>query len=304
MTGFIGRRVAQGVLTIALVSAIVFIFMNVAGDPAILLLPPEANTRDIAQIRHALGLDRPLYVRYVSLMTGFWFNHQVKSFRYQDPLVPLILSHLERTLILAAASVTLSVSIAIPLGTLAALRRGSAVDAIVRVLTVLASSVPSFCSSIFLIYVFAVKLQLLPVFGLGVKNAVLPIAALSLFQVAILLRLFRSELLDVLTQDYIRTARAKGVPNRGTLVRHAFKNAAIPVLTMTGLLLNSLVLGAVVVEPIFAWPGMGWLLYQSVLGRDYPVVVGATMIAAIIIVFVNLATDILHVWFDPRIRVA
>lgn len=304
MTRFIGRRLLQGLCTVLLVSVIVFTFMDLAGDPAILLLPPEANAQDVSQLRQALGLDRPLYVRYASLMLNFWTSGRVKSFRYQDRVLPLIVSHLGRSLILATASIVISVCLAIPLGALAALRRARAVDTVVRVLTVLASSIPSFCSSILLVYVFAVKLRLLPVYGIGVPNAVLPVVALSLFQVAILLRLFRSELLEVLAQDYLRTARAKGVPGRAVLARHAFKNAAIPVLTMTGLLLNSLVLGAVVVEPIFAWPGLGWLLFQSVIGRDYPVVVGATMIGAMVIILVNLSVDLVHVWFDPRIRVA
>lgn len=304
MTRFIGRRLLQGVFTVVVVSAIVFAFMEFAGDPAILLLPPEANAQDVGQLRHALGLDRPLYVRYAVFMVNFWTSNRVKSFRYQDQIVALIGSHLVRSLVLAVASVLVSISVALPLGAMAAVRRGGAADTALRVLTVLASSVPVFCSSILLIYVFAVRLPIFPVFGLGVPNAVLPVTALSLFQIAILLRLFRSELVDVLRQDYLRTARAKGVPQPWVLARHAFRNAAIPVLAMTGLLLNSLVLGAVVVEPIFAWPGVGWLLFQSVIGRDYPVVVGTTMVAAMVIILVNLVVDMVHVWLDPRIRIA
>jgi peptide/nickel transport system permease protein len=299
---FIARRLLQGVLTILVVSAVVFAFMELAGDPAILLLPPEANAQDVGQLRHTLGLDRPLYIRYSSFMMNFWTSDRVRSFRYQDQILPLIGSHLARSLILAFASIVISICIAIPLGTVAAVRRGSMLDAALRVLTVLASSVPSFCSSILLIYLFAVKVRLFPVYGIGLPNAVLPVTALSLFQVAILLRLFRSELADVLGQDYLRTARAKGVSQAVILSRHAFKNAAIPVVAMTGLLLNSLVLGAVVVEPIFAWPGVGWLLFQSVIGRDYPVVVGTTMVAAIVIILVNLTVDMVHLWLDPRIR--
>jgi peptide/nickel transport system permease protein len=299
---FIARRLLQGVLTILVVSAVVFAFMELAGDPAILLLPPEANAQDVGQLRHTLGLDRPLYIRYSSFMMNFWTSDRVRSFRYQDQILPLIGSHLARSLILAVASIVISICIAIPLGTVAAVRRGSMLDAALRVLTVLASSVPSFCSSILLIYLFAVKVRLFPVYGIGLPNAVLPVTALSLFQVAILLRLFRSELADVLGQDYLRTARAKGVSQAVILSRHAFKNAAIPVVAMTGLLLNSLVLGAVVVEPIFAWPGVGWLLFQSVIGRDYPVVVGTTMVAAIVIILVNLTVDMVHLWLDPRIR--
>jgi peptide/nickel transport system permease protein len=299
---FIARRRLQGPLTILVVSAVVFAFMQLAGDPAILLVPPEASAQDVGQLRHTLVLDRPLYIRYASFMMNFWTSERVRSFRYQDQILPLIGSHLARSLILAVASIVISVCIAIPPGAVAAVRRGSMLDTTLRVLTVLASSVPSLCSSILLIYLFAVKVRLFPVYGIGLLNAVLPVSALSLFQVAILLRLFRSELADVLDQDYLRTARAKGVSQPVILSRHAFKNAAIPVVAMTGLLLNSLVLGAVVVEPIFAWPGVGWLPFQSVIGRDYPVVVGTTMVAAIVIILVNLTVDMVHVWMDPRIR--
>jgi ABC-type dipeptide/oligopeptide/nickel transport system permease component len=149
-----------------------------------------------------------------------------------------------------------------------------------------------------------VKYRVLPVAGLGLRNAVLPVATLVCLQVAILMRLFRSELLEVFSQDYIRTARSKGLRERAVLTRHAFRNAAIPVLTMAGLLLNYLVLGAVVVEPIFAWPGLGWLMVQSVSARDYPVVVGAATIAAVLVAGINLAVDVLQVWIDPRVRVA
>jgi ABC-type dipeptide/oligopeptide/nickel transport system permease component len=178
------------------------------------------------------------------------------------------------------------------------------VDVVIRLVAVAGDSVPSFCTGIVLMYIFAVQLAVLPVAGLGLKNAVLPVATLAMFQVAVLLRLFRSELLDVIRQDYIRTARAKGLWERLVLTRHAFKNAAIPMLSMAGLLLNVLVLGAVVVEPMFAWPGLGWLIVQSVLTRDYPVVVGAAAIAAVLVALINLSVDILLVWIDPRIRMA
>lgn len=304
MAQFLARRIIQGVLTVVVVSAIVFGFMEAAGDPAILLLPPEANAKDVAQLRHALGLDEPLYARYASFMMSFWTSDRVRSFRYQDRILPLISSHLERSLILAVASVVVSVCVAVPLGALAAVKRGGPIDVALRVSTVLLSSVPAFCSSILLIYLFAVKIRLFPVYGMGVPNAVLPVTSLALFQIAILLRLFRSELVTVLSQDYLRTARAKGVSQPRVLGRHALKNAAIPVVAMTGLLLNSLILGAVVVEPIFAWPGIGWLLFQSVTGRDYPVVVGAAVMAAVLIILVNLAVDMMHLWLDPRIRTA
>lgn len=302
MLAFVSRRLAQSLITVFAVSVIVFIFMNLAGDPAILLLPPEAKPADVQLLRESLGLNRPAYVRYISFMTHFWYSDQIKSFKYNDRLLPLILTHLQWTLVLAVAALILSLAIGIPLGTLAARRRARAIDVAVRVIAVLGESIPAFVTAIVLMFLFAVQYRVLPVAGLGLRNAVLPVATLVCLQMAILMRLFRSELLDVFSQDYIRTARSKGLRERVVLTRHAFRNAAIPVLTMAGLLLNYLVLGAVVVEPIFAWPGLGWLMVQSVSARDYPVVVGAATIAAVLIAVINLAVDVLQVWIDPRVR--
>jgi len=301
---YIGRRLLQGALTVLAVSALVFGFMTMAGDPAILLLPPEAGTAELERFRRELGLDRPAHVRYVAFMTGFWSSATVRSFRYSEPLVPLILGHLRWTLVLAAAAMTLALAVALPLGAWAARRRGRLADVLIRLVAVVGESVPSFVTAILLMFLLAVRFPLLPVAGLGVVHAVLPVATLTLFQLAVLLRLLRSELLDVLGQDYVRTARAKGVGEGAVLGRHALRNALIPVVAMAGLLLNGLVVGAVVVEPIFAWPGLGWLLVQSVFARDYPVVVGGATVAAIVVALVNLAVDVLQVWIDPRIRTA
>jgi peptide/nickel transport system permease protein len=304
MYGFIGRRLGQAVVTVFVVSVVVFLLMNLAGDPAVLLLPPEAGAADLARFRHELGLDRPLYVQYVTFMARFWYSDAVRSFRYSDRLLPLVVSHLRWTLVLAGLAMAVAVLVALPLGALAALRRGRLVDVVIRLVAVLGESVPSFCTAIVLMFLFAVRFPVLPVAGLGVPHAVLPVATLALLQVAVLLRLFRGELLEVFGQDYIRTAHAKGLRGAAVLVRHAFRNAAIPVVAMAGLLLNFLVLGAVVVEPIFAWPGLGWLLVQSVLARDYPVVVGGATLAAVLVALINLGVDVLQVWIDPRIRVS
>jgi peptide/nickel transport system permease protein len=303
MFRFAIRRLAQSLVTVFAVSVIVFIFMHLAGDPAILLLPPEANAADVSHIRRTLGLDRPPYVQYVSFMTKFWYSDQVKSFKYSDRLLPLILTHLRWTLVLAVVSLGLSLILAIPLGAIAARNRSRGFDVVVRILAVLGESVPAFVTAIVLMLVFAVKYRVLPVAGLGLANAVLPVMTLVVLQVAVLMRLFRSELLDVYAQDYIRTARSKGLREQAVFSKHAFRNAAIPVLTMAGLLLNYLVLGAVVVEPIFAWPGFGWLLVQSVAARDYPVVVGGATVASVLVAMVNLSVDILQVWIDPRVRI-
>jgi peptide/nickel transport system permease protein len=301
---YIGRRLLQSVLTVVAVSALVFAFMTMAGDPAVLLLPPEAGTAELERFRHELGLDRPAHVRYVAFMTKFWYGDAVRSFRYSDRLLPLVLGHLRWTLVLAGAAMTLALALALPLGAWAARRRGGAADVLIRLVAVVGESVPSFVTAILLMDVLAVWLRLLPVAGLGVRQAVLPVATLTLFQLAVLLRLLRSELLEVLGQDYVRTARGKGAGEAAILARHALPNALIPVVAMAGLLLNGLVVGAVVVEPIFAWPGLGWLLVQSVFARDYPVVVGGATIAAAVVALVNLLVDVLQVWIDPRIRAA
>lgn len=303
MSQFITRRALQAVVTVIIVSIVVFLFVQISGDPAALLVPEEASVEDIARMRSRLGLDRPLYVQYLLFMRDFWRGETLRSFRYYQPLLPLILDAFRWTLILAGGAMIISVVLGLPLGTLAALKRGSAVDVVIRVVAIFGQSMPSFWVAMLLMLFIAVKLQLLPVSGLGVRQAILPMATLAFFQVAVLLRLFRSEMLEVIHQDYVRTARAKGLQETAVIYQHTLKNAILPVLTMTGLQLGNLVLGAVVVEPIFAWPGLGHLMVNSVFARDYPVVVGGAIVAAIIVTTINLIVDILYGILDPRIRV-
>ena len=266
-------------------------------------MPEQATPEDAANYRKALGLDRPLYEQYFQFMGNFWFSDTVKSFRFHQPLLPLILQHLKYTLILAALTIVISSVLAVPLGIISALKRGSVLDVGIRVVAVMGQSMPSFWVAMLLMLILAVYLRLFPVSGLGVKNVVLPTITLAFFQMAILLRLVRSEMLEVMQQDYIRTARAKGVSELWVTIRHALKNAAIPVITVMGLQFGALVQGAIVVEPIFAWPGLGWLLVESIAARDFPVVVAGAIIAAVFVTLVNLVVDLLYGWLDPRIRV-
>jgi len=304
MYQFIIQRLLQALATIMVVSIVVFLFVHLSGDPSALLLPDQATPEDIARLRAQLGLDRPLHIQYLAFMRDFWRGQALKSFRYDLPVLPLVLGALRWTLVLVGAAMLISVVVAIPLGTVAALTRGSLLDVAIRVLAVFGQSMPSFWVAMMLMLFIAVKLKLLPVSGLGWRHAILPIATLTFFQIAVLLRLFRSEMLEVIHQDYIRTARAKGLGETAVVYRHAFKNTAIPVVTMVGLQFSTLVTGAVVTEPIFAWPGVGFLLVNSVFLRDYPVVVGAAMVAAIIVTTVNLGVDILYSLLDPRIRLS
>ena len=304
MVRFIVDRTIQAFVTIFVVSVVVFLFVQASGDPAALLVPETASIDHIEEMRERLGLDRPIYVQYFTFMRDFWSGQSIRSFRYDQAVLGLTLGALKWTMVLAGGAMIISVLVAIPLGTIAALKRGSPIDLGIRIVAVFGQSMPSFWVAMLLMLFISVKLQWLPVSGLGWKNAILPMATLSFFQVAVLLRLFRSEMLEVIHQDYIRTAHSKGLQERVVVYRHAFKNAALPTLTLAGLQLSALVLGAVVVEPIFAWPGLGSLLVTSVFFRDFPVVVGASMIAAILVTTVNLIVDILYGRLDPRIRVS
>lgn len=303
MHRFIIERLIQSAVIVAVVSVIVFLFVHASGDPAALLVPEQATAADAANYRKALGLDRPIYEQYVQFMSHFWFSDTVKSFRFQQPLLPLVLQHLKFTLILAALTIVASSLLAVPLGIFSALRRGSVMDVGIRLVAVMGQSMPSFWVAMLLMLILAVHLRLFPVSGVGVKNIVLPAMTLAFFQMAVLLRLVRSEMLEVMGQEYVRTARAKGVPELWVTIRHGLKNAAIPVITVMGLQFGALVQGAIVVEPIFAWPGLGWLLVESIAARDFPVVVAGAIIAAVFVTLVNLIVDLLYGWLDPRIRV-
>jgi peptide/nickel transport system permease protein len=303
MHRFIIERLIQSAVIVAVVSVIVFLFVHASGDPAALLVPEQATAADAANYRKALGLDRPIYEQYVQFMSHFWFSDTVKSFRFQQPLLPLVLQHLKFTLILTALTIVASSLLAVPLGIFSALRRGSVMDVGIRLVAVMGQSMPSFWVAMLLMLILAVHLRLFPVSGVGVKNIVLPAMTLAFFQLAVLLRLVRSEMLEVMGQEYVRTARAKGVPELWVTIRHGLKNAAIPVITVMGLQFGALVQGAIVVEPIFAWPGLGWLLVESIAARDFPVVVAGAIIAAVFVTLVNLIVDLLYGWLDPRIRV-
>jgi peptide/nickel transport system permease protein len=303
MHRFIIERLIQSVVIVVVVSVIVFLFVHASGDPAALLVPEQATAADAANYRKALGLDRPIYEQYVQFMSHFWFSDTVKSFRFQQPLLPLVLQHLKFTLILTALTIVASSLLAVPLGIFSALRRGSVMDVGIRLVAVMGQSMPSFWVAMLLMLILAVHLRLFPVSGVGVKNIVLPAMTLAFFQLAVLLRLVRSEMLEVMGQEYVRTARAKGVPELWVTIRHGLKNAAIPVITVMGLQFGALVQGAIVVEPIFAWPGLGWLLVESIAARDFPVVVAGAIIAAVFVTLVNLIVDLLYGWLDPRIRV-
>ena len=291
-------------LTVAVgVAAVIFVLLHLSGDPVALLVPADAPPEVMRDTRRALGLDRPLPQQFFIYLSRAAAGDLGTSLRHNLPVAQLIRERLPRTILLAAAALALALVIAIPAGIVSALRRGTLVDRLAMVLAVAGQAVPIFWLALMLIWVFAVRLEWLPVFGSGtLLHLVLPAVSLSTIVLGRLARLVRSSMLEVLEQDYVRTARAKGLGETSVVWGHALKNAAIPIVTVVGLQLAQLLGGAVVTETIFAWPGVGVLAAEAVFNRDFPVVQGVTLVISLIFVAANLAVDLAYVALNPRIR--
>lgn len=305
MVQYILRRLIQAVFVILGVVTAVFIITNITGDPVTLMLGDQASAADIERVREQLGLDRPLYVQY------FEFLSRAVRGDFQDSLrfgghssMDIVLDRYPRTIALAMTALILSVVLAIVLGTISAVKRYSAIDNAVMFLALLGQSIPNFWLGIMLILLFAVNLGWLPSQGydLSPKHLILPTITLAAPGLARLTRLTRSGMLEVLSSDYIRTARAKGLREQAVLMRHAFKNTSIPLITVIGLDFGTLLGGAIITEQIFQWDGVGQLLVTAINSRDFPVVQAAVFIIAASFVLINLIVDILYVWLDPRVR--
>ena len=303
MTRYITRRAAYCALSLLLLSLTIFFFVRVTGDPAALLVEPGASAADIAAIHHRFGLDQPLWVQYGLFMWSLAHGDLGQSFYYQTPVIDLYLSRLPNSLMLAGVAMVFSLLIGIPSGILAAVRVGRFWDSAGKVFALLGLSLPSFWVGLVLILLFSVYLHWLPSSGAGTPlHLIMPAFALGWYFAAAHMRLTRSSMLDVLGSEYIKLARLKGLPEALVITKHAFKNALIPVLTLAGINLVIMVNVAVVVETVFAWPGIGRLLYEGITFRDFPVVQGVVLLGGAMIVVVNLAIDILYAVIDPRIR--
>ncbi len=303
MTRYITQRAAYCALSLLLLSLTIFFFVRVTGDPAALLVEPGASAADIAAIHHRFGLDRPLWVQYGLFMWSLAHGDLGQSFYYQTPVFDLYLSRLPNSLMLAGVAMVFSLLIGIPSGILAAVRVGRFWDSAGKVFALLGLSLPSFWVGLVLILLFSVYLHWLPSSGAGTPlHLIMPAFALGWYFAAAHMRLTRSSMLDVLGSEYIKLARLKGLPEALVIAKHAFKNALIPVLTLAGINLVIMVNVAVVVETVFAWPGIGRLLYEGITFRDFPVVQGVVLLGGAMIVVVNLAIDILYAVIDPRIR--
>ena len=303
MKRFILKRLGYAVLSLLLLSLMIFLFVRLMGDPAVLLVEPGASKADLAAIHAQLGLDQPIWVQYAKFMSSLVRGDLGHSFYYRTPVLELYLSRLPYSLLLAVAAMAFSLLVGIPSGILAAVRVNQWWDSAGKIFALLGLSLPSFWVGLVMILFFSVYLGWLPSSGSGTAlHVVMPAFALGWYFAAAHMRLTRSSMLEVLGSEYVKLARLKGLPEALVIGKHAFKNALIPVLTLAGINLVIMVNVAVVVETVFAWPGVGRLLYEGIAFRDFPVVQATVLIGGAMIVIVNFHVDILYAVIDPRIR--
>ncbi|MEH7344188.1 ABC transporter permease [Bacillus sp. JJ1532] len=303
MKKFLLKQILQIIPVLFLITLIVFILVNVTGDPVTLALPMDATEEEREELTRALGLDKPLLVQYGVFISNLVQGDFGNSFKYQEAALPIILDRLPATLELATASMVVAIIISVPLGILSATRRNSFLDLFITGGSVLGKAMPNFWLGIMLILLFSVTLGMFPVSGRGtMAHLVLPAITLGAGIAAQMTRLIRSSMLDILGQDYIRTARAKGLVEAIVINKHGLRNALIPVITIMALQTSTLIGGTLITETVFAWPGMGQLLIQSVNARDMAVVQAATFIIALFVIFSNLLADLAYRFLDPRIK--
>jgi peptide/nickel transport system permease protein len=305
MQRYIIQRLLQGLLLLVMVGAIVFFLGRLTGNPVDLMLPEDATEEDRRALIETLGLDRPYTQQFVLFLKNALRGDLGTSIRYRQSTVEVFFSRLPNTLKLIPATVLVALVLALPLGILAAIYRGSLIDKAAGMLAVLGIATPNFWLGIILIYIFSVHLRWLPSARMGgFAHYILPTITLGTFLVAGIMRLVRSSMLEVLDSEFVKLARLKGLPEVIVVVRHALRNALIPVLTLFGVFLANLVTGAIVTETVFAWPGIGRLTFEAVLYRDYPLLQTVVILDAILVLLVTLVVDILYAYVDPRIRYA
>lgn len=305
---YVMRRCLQSCVVFGAILVIVFLMLQITGDPAAVLMPLDASAEDLQAFRQEMGFDQPLHRQFTAFLFGgpktrgiirgdFGF-----SYRHEIPAMGLVLEHFPNTVLLAVVAVLIAVTLAIPAGVLSASFRNSWIDYVCSVGSMFGQSMPNFWLGLLLILLFAVLLGWLPTSGFDAWYSVLlPALTAGLYAMARIMRMVRSRMLEVLGMDYIRTARSKGIRESVVVLRHALKNAAIPVVTLVGLELGILLGGTVVTEAVFAWPGVGFLVVDAISNQDYPVVQAAVALLACVFVVVNLAVDLLYSWLDPRI---
>jgi peptide/nickel transport system permease protein len=301
---FLLRRLAQLALVLVGVSVVVFSIVRLTGDPVVIFLGENATAQAVAEMRAELGLDRPIHVQYARFLGNALRGDFGISLRYRQSALSLFLERLPATLELTAAALALSILVGLPVGVTAALRPNSLFDGLVRAFSLVGQAIPGFYLGLVSIIVLGAHLKLLPTGGRGtLAQLILPASTLAAYQIAVVARFARGAMLEVLGEDFVRTARAKGLARLRVIVGHALRNALIPVVTILALQFGTLLSGAVVTETVFSWPGVGRLAVQAISTRDFAVVQVTVMITAALFVVINLLTDVLYVMLDPRIRV-
>jgi peptide/nickel transport system permease protein len=303
--GYILKRLGLAVAVALAVSMIAFLLLRLSGDPAIAIAGEGARSEDIEMVRKTYGFDRPLPVQYVEWLGKTLRGDFGESIYFKTPAAPLIFAKLETTMALGLLSLAFALALSIPLGVLAAVYRNSWIDRLCLALAVLGQALPNFFFALLLIMVFSISLRWLPVSGSGTwQHFVMPTIALGYYAAPAFMRLIRAGMIEVLEADYIRTARAKGLPAGRVIFKHALRNAVVPVVALAAVQLGFLLGGSVVIETIFALDGLGYLAYQSITFKDFPVMQNIVLLLSVIYVVLTLASDVANAWLDPRIRVA
>jgi len=303
MARFIIIRLFQGIITLIVISIVVFALARASGDPVMLMAPPMATLEDLEAIRQHLGLDKSLPEQYWVFLKNLSHGDFGESIRNRQAVSKLIGERLPNTITLGLSAILLGISVSLFLGVTAACKFGTWMDSGVKLLAICGQALPSFWLAIVAISIFAVWLGWLPTSGIGgPDHYVLPVLTLSFFMLPIMTRLIRSSMLEVLDSEYVKLARIKGLSERLVIWKHALRNAIIPLLTAAGITFGTIVTGAVVIETVFAWPGIGRLMADSVIGRDFPVVQALVLLVAVVVLMVNLLVDVLYAYVDPRIR--
>ena len=302
-TSWLVRRLIYAAITLVVISMVVFSLVRMTGDPVLLFLPQDATQEDINRVRRQFGFEDPLIQQYRRFLLSALRGDFGVSIKFQEPVLDVVTRRLPATVLLASAAMLLTLAVALPAGIVSALRRNSLIDRLTMTAVVLGQSMPSYWLGVMLILLVSVQWRLLPAFGYGtLAHLVLPAVTLSAFFIARIARLTRSGMLEVLKSDYIRTAEAKGLPVTSVVLKHALKNAGLPIITIVGIEFGTLLGGTVITETIFAWPGLGRLAVDAIYGRDYPVVQTIVLLVSAIFVSLNLIVDVLYRWIDPRIE--
>ncbi len=303
MQRYIVKRVGEAILALFALSIIIFLMVRMTGDPALLMLPPDAGADALEDIRHSMGLDKPLVVQYGLFIRDYAHGSFGDSLRSKTPVSELVKDRLPNSLKLVGTAAVIVLLISIPLGVLSAVYRGTWIDTLATGFAVLGQAVPVFWLGILMIQLFTVKLGWLPSSGMGgLDHYIMPAFALGFFTVAAIQRLLRSSLLEAMDSEYIKLARIKGLTEFKVIWKHALRNSMISVITLGGIYIAILITLGILVEVVFAWPGMGRLMFQGIVFRDFPVVQAVVLISAAIVIFSSLVVDIAYAYLDPRIR--